>query len=809
MSEIIFASPSVLSGEFTIPDGVTTIGNSAFRECNELTAINISDSVITIDNSAFRGCHNLTSVNIPVNIKNIGIYVFYDTDLKEINVSADNNYYCSVDNILYTKDMSEIVFVCPSALSGEFTIPDGVTTIGDGAFELTSLISVDIPDSVTTMGAFAFDWCQSLTSVNISNNITTIGENSFTSCSSLISVDIPASVTSIGGNAFYACSSLTDVIIRNPECNFYDSNNGLDIFPETTTIHGYNDSTAQAYAEQHNLKFVSLGDTPVTTTTSTTTATTNTTVSTTSAMTYTTTTTTTESSISVTIDDFKFEVYSDHAVLTRYSGEEADVVIPDTVSEVPVTIIGYQAFDYRQSLKSVVIPDSVKTIGDSAFYECSSLKSVKIADSVITLGGNIFENCPLLESANIPRGVTTIEEYTFFACSLKSIDVPENVTTIEEGSFGTCALLTDLIIRNPECNLVNDIFLNKYYTTNDEFWENITIHGYNNSTEQEYAEQNNIKFVSLGDAPVTTTTSTTTSTTTTSTTTSETTTTETTTSATTTTTDTSTSITTSATTKPIIANPEKDFEFKIDSDHAVLIKYSGNATEIVIPDTVAGLPVTTIGDDAFYDCDSLTSVNIPDNVTSIGNKAFDLCHSLTSIYIPDSVTSIQGNSFNICDNMQEINVSPDNSYYCSVDGVLYTKDMSEIVAYPSGLSEEFTIPDSVKKIGNEAFAYCPLTSVVIPDSVTTIGERAFADCTSLISVNIPDSVTTIESYAFDFCKSLKSIDIPDSITNIKPATFNSCTSLTSVNIPDSVTNIDDFAFRACSHKHLTKNKNDI
>ena len=146
--------------------------------------------------------------------------------------------------------------------------------------------------------------------------------------------------------------------------------------------------------------------------------------------------------------------------------------------------------------------------------------------------------------------------------------------------------------------------------------------------------------------------------------------------------------------------------------------YTDQIVTVVLDDGV-----TTIGDRAFYDCDSLTSVTIPDSVTAIGHGAFADCDSLTSVTIPDSVTAIEGGAFAHCDSLTSV-----------------------------------TIPDSVTTIEGGAFAYCSsLTSVTIPDSVTTIGEYAFAWCDSLTSVAIPDSVTTIGEGAFHDCSSLSDV----------------------------------------------------
>ena len=150
---------------------------------------------------------------------------------------------------------------------------------------------------------------------------------------------------------------------------------------------------------------------------------------------------------------------------------------------------------------------------------------------------------------------------------------------------------------------------------------------------------------------------------------------------------------------------------------------------------------------------------IPDSVTSIGGYAFSGCNGLTSITIPDGVTSISVYAFSNCSSLTSITVSPDNSAYKSLDGVLYTINGSTLIAYAGGKSGAYVIPDSVTSIFEGAFYNCTgLTSVTIPDSVTSIGISAFSGCSSLTSITIPDSVTSIGSYAFNSCSSLGSIN---------------------------------------------------
>ncbi|MBR4711388.1 MAG: leucine-rich repeat domain-containing protein, partial [Clostridia bacterium] len=179
--------------------------------------------------------------------------------------------------------------------------------------------------------------------------------------------------------------------------------------------------------------------------------------------------------------------------------------------------------------------------------------------------------------------------------------------------------------------------------------------------------------------------------------------------------------------------------------------------------------------------------------------AFALCDGLTAVTIPDSVTSIGFVAFSSCAKLKAIVVSPGNPVYADLDGVLYTKALDSIVAYPAGKEESaYRIPAGVTSIGDYAFAYCGgLTSVTIPDSVTSIGEAAFGRCGGLTSVSIPDSVTSIGAYAFADCTGLTSVTIPDSVTNIGEKAFASCTGLTNVTIPDSVTSIGKNVFDKC------------
>ncbi len=192
--------------------------------------------------------------------------------------------------------------------------------------------------------------------------------------------------------------------------------------------------------------------------------------------------------------------------------------------------------------------------------------------------------------------------------------------------------------------------------------------------------------------------------------------------------------------------------------------YNSYSGTVVIPETVTydGITytVTSIGSYAFRASTGLTSVTIPNSVTTIAREAFDGCTGLTEITIPNSVTSISGGAFGGCSGLTKFEVAEGNEYYCSVDGVLYSKDMTTLVLFPlaSPLLPSFAIPESVTTISSSAFDGCTgLTEITIPNSVTTIGASSFYNCSKLTEIAIPGSVTSIGNDAFYGCSGLWSI----------------------------------------------------
>ncbi len=211
-----WGSQSAAIKTIVIGNSVTSVGSHAFQDCQSLSAVTIGNDVMHIGDYAFSGCTSLASVTIPARVTSIGDGAFYDcTRLTAISVDRNNTVYCSDESgVLYDKAKTTIIQYPVGNVRTSFTIPTGVTCIGDMAFyDCASLVSVTIPAGVTRIGEHAFHKCTSLADATIPDGVTSIGNMAFYECASLTAVTIPDSVTEIGLLAFYDCTSLATLAI--------------------------------------------------------------------------------------------------------------------------------------------------------------------------------------------------------------------------------------------------------------------------------------------------------------------------------------------------------------------------------------------------------------------------------------------------------------------------------------------------------------------------------------------------------------------------------------------------------------------
>ena len=372
--DVPWSSYSSYIKSIIIDNEVTSIGDYAFYDCENLATVNIPKNITNIGESAFDGCTSLQSVSIPASVVSIGDLAFADS-VKAIYVDDGNPNYSSDENgVLFNKSKTELIQYPTLRETAEFTVPDGVTRIGKHSFYS----------------------CSNLTDITILEGVTDIGCGAFMYCESLTSVTIPHSVTNIGEDAFYYCNSLSDVYYAG-SCEDW----------ELITIGDYN--TGLMFCLIHATD----GDLGISIQFDETTG--ELTISGKGAM--------PEYSI---VGTKPWAIYEDQIKSVRIEegvtticadafydcSNLTTVFIPDSIIS-----IGNYAFCYCTSLTSITIGSGVTSIGSLVFAFCSEMTSFVIPEGVTTLEYGVFGECESLASLTIPKTVTYIDEYAFYECA--------------------------------------------------------------------------------------------------------------------------------------------------------------------------------------------------------------------------------------------------------------------------------------------------------------------------------------------------------------------------------------------------------
>lgn len=431
--------------------------------------------------------------------------------------------------------------------------------------------------------------------------------------------------------------------------------------------------------------------------------------------------------------------------------------IPDTVTSsgqhYTVTAIGDSAFNPSHTItkvSSVFIPATVTSIGRLAFRCCKSLATVTFAEGshLKSIGVSAFSGTdsahPIFKEIQIPDSVETIGTNAFHNCQdLESITLPASLETIESSAFSSCRKLSE--IRLPAslkaiqsyvfdgCSSLETVF----YDGSLARWSQInTSNGFLGFSHPSLVMNDyTAQFI-----------------------------------------------------------PVKDENDPDPPPKTVTItKYTGTESTVILPSTINSWPVTKIGEDAFQDNTTITSVTIPANVTEIGSNAFADCTNLTSV-------TYGGDWSNLT--IQSGNPAVEDAVNAQLFDFVFTPDNTAVIVRYKGTAADVTIPSHYKgkpvtMIDHAAFHDSAVTSVTIPDSVTSIPDDAFAFCSQLTNISIPNSVTFIGISAFNSCTSLKSITLPSSLSTIQSSAFYNCGNLETIRIPVSVTFIGNYAFAGC------------
>ena len=667
----------------TIPNSVTSIEREAFMECISLTSITIPNSVISIRNDAFDGCSKLASIIV----EDGNLYYDSRNNCNAIIETSTNTLIIGSNNTIIPNGVTSIGSGAFSGCSQtSVTIPNSVTSIGNGAFSGCSLTSVTIPSSVTSIGNGAFSGCSGLTSIKVEssnqtydsrnncnaiikkssntliagckntiipNSVTSIGNSAFRDCR-LTSVTIPNSVTSIGELAFRGCS-LTSVTI-----------------PSSVTFIG-----DLAFAFCRGLNSIIIPN---------------------------------------SVKSIGQEAFSDCSGLTS-------VTIPSSVTSIDSSV-----FSGCSGLTSVNIPQNVTSIGYNAFYGCSGLIYITLPSKLISIGEGAFQGCSGLTSITIPQNITSIGYKVFYGCSgLTSINIPNSVTSIEYSAFWDCSSLKTVISEIEDPFAISDVVFyclpsnatlivpkgKKYAYQSTPGWKqftNIVEAGGGGTT----LTDNGINFALKDDGTLEVI-----------------------------------GLETWARIADILSDVTIGGRtYRVTSIKAWAFEGRSDLLYLSIPWTV-----TSIGEYAFIDCGSNITVNIADpecwcqmqlgneHASPLSSAGRVLVHDIetTSIDIPKTVTSIGKFTFYQCRKIKSLNIP---STVKSIGSSAF-EDCTGLTA--------LTLSEGLQSVGGSAFEGCTgLKSLTIPSTVNTIKLNAFKNCTGLTDVFCyAESVPSTNASAFE------------------------------------------------------------
>ena len=707
-----------------------TIGAYAFYNCGNLQSIEIPDNVTKIDNNTFENCSSLKSVSIGKSCTTISATAFNNaTKLEKITVSADNEKYSSVDGALLNKEKTSIILY-PKSKSGEFVIPDTVTSIADRAFSsCPNLTKITIGANVESVGAYAFSSCSALTDVVFKDSTIkkkVIGLYAFYNCQALSNVDFGNAVTSIGSFAFMIDKSLESI-------EFPDSLESIG----RCAFSCYDYGTTGSYFAS-NLKSVKFG------------------------------------SGLKSIADYAF--YENRALNTvKFTGVALTSIGSESFCNIAITeldlsgtdtSIDREAFYNCNSLETVKL-SGVKTIGQNAFYNCRKLTSVELSENLTTIESGAFQSCVALKNIDIPNKVTKLNDNTFSNCSsLKNVSIGSGCTSISTTAFDGTFSIDRITVSedNKNYTVVDGVLYNKDMTTlvlypknrSGEFAVPDTVTTIANSA---FDSSPNLTKVTIGKNVKTIGAS---------------------------------AFGECKSLKTVIFEDSDtvqkticDYAFykcpvltTVDFGNAVksIGNYAFYSCQSLNKLDFSKNSVKTIGDYAFTVCKSLESIEFPDSLESIGYGAFSAnTNGYRGSYVASSLKSVKFG--------RGLKSIADYAFYENrqLNTVKFTGDALTSIGYWSFCNiaiTELDLSGTDASINMYAFPHCTSLETVKLSGVKTIGSNAFDYCTSLENVNIGNDVERIASNSFYYNTNLKQLVLGKGLNSIDSTAFSGYKDLT-------------------------------
>ena len=765
-----------------LPERTESIGEYAFAYCGQIKTLIIPEGVKTIGDKAFIGCSSLETVSIPSTVTSMGDCSFDESGnvivnkfsvfnnckaITSINVASGNPNYFSKDGVLYTKKNGSpdyLFYVAPVA-AGNVVIPNTVTSIAKEAFKQNANVTaVSFGGALTgnlTIGESAFYQCKVLTSVTLPAGVTEIGRFAFYQCAKLESLVIPNTVTFIGSGAFTGDSDISSVTFDDggdTALVIEDSRYGTSENENYGVFAGCSQLTTVTFPN----RAIALGSCIF------------------------------KGCTSLTSVEIKGDVTALGKKAFEGCKNLTTVVGFDnitTMTELPDYFFAYtklSSINLPQGLKTIggyvfagtelteiTIPASVERIGyvsgwssDSGdmysaylFYNCKKLKKVvfEANGKLKELSMNFFSGCSALEEVVLPDALETIGSNSFASCGLTSLTIPASVKTIEINAFAASAnLKTVTFEEGSQLEVIeNQAFRNTALTSftfpeSDipiELGEKLFL-GCLYLTELHLSS----KVTDIGDALV------------------------------------------GCSSIMTVDIPEVNKNMSLESSSGgggIIYNYNKTILKVFVgrweeETFTVGAGVTNIESNAFAGQYRLKKVIIPDSVKTIGEQAFYNCINLETVEFPDyaQLTTIGKYAFSGCENLKTVKL-PSNLAAIGTYAFAY-----------SGI-ESIDIPASVKTLGNYAFSNASkLKTVTGMQGLTTFGMRAF-EKTGLTTFNVPDTIKSLGNYVFSDCYELVTVTGMKNVAGKITGTFQYCYKLESVPSLAKVTELGGSTFYKC------------